>query len=178
MTQNTHIISRRGLLFAGAASLAIAACSGGTHTANAETEAKATGSDPYAGDEWRKLTEAQWKDRLSPAAFAVLRQEDTERAFSSPLEHEKREGTYHCAGCDLPLFSSATKFNSGTGWPSFYDVLPGAIGTSLDKKLFYTRTEYHCARCLGHQGHVFNDGPAPTGQRWCNNGVALTFRSA
>ena len=174
MTQRSFQISRRTLLLSGAATAIIAACSGGSREALAEN----TPDDPYAGNEWRKLTEAEWKARLSPEAFGVLRHADTERAFSSPLEHEKRQGTYHCAGCDLPLFSSDKKFDSGAGWPSFWDVMPGAIGTSEDHKLFYTRTEYHCARCLGHQGHVFDDGPAPTGQRWCNNGVALTFRPA
>ncbi len=178
MKQTSSPLSRRRLLFAGTASLVIAACSGGSREALAETAAEGARSDPYADSKWRRLTEAEWKDRLSPKAFGVLRKEDTERAFSSPLEHEKRKGTYHCAGCDLPLFSSETKFDSGTGWPSFWNHLPGAIGTKLDHKLFYTRTEYHCARCLGHQGHVFKDGPAPTGERWCNNGVALTFRPA
>ncbi|MEZ5953553.1 MAG: peptide-methionine (R)-S-oxide reductase MsrB [Hyphomonas sp.] len=174
----TRPLSRRHLLLAGAAAAVISACSGGGREAAAEAKAKAGGADPYADSEWRKLTEVEWKERLGPKAFAVLRKEDTERAFTSPLEHEKRQGTYHCAGCDLPLFSSDKKFDSGTGWPSFWDVIPGAIGTSADHKLFYVRTEYHCARCLGHQGHVFDDGPAPTGQRWCNNGVALTFRPA
>jgi len=170
-------LSRRGLLLSGVASLVIAACSGGSRN-EAEAGTPAGGEADWTDSDWRKLTEAEWKARLEPKAFAVLRQEATERPFTSPLEHEKRAGTYHCAGCDLPLFSSETKFDSGTGWPSFWDHLPGAMGTSLDHKLFYTRTEYHCARCLGHQGHVFEDGPAPTGQRWCNNGVALTFRPA
>jgi peptide-methionine (R)-S-oxide reductase len=108
----------------------------------------------------------------------VLRKEGTEPPGSSALNDEKRAGTYHCAGCDLPLFSSATKFDSGTGWPSFYDALPGALGTRTDFKLILPRTEYHCARCGGHQGHVFDDGPRPTGKRYCNNGVALRFEVA
>ena len=122
MKQMTAPFSRRRLLFAGTASLVIAACSGGSRSAAAEAET--SGSDPYADSKWRALTEAEWKERLDPKAFAVLRQESTERAFTSPLEHEKRAGTYHCAGCDLPLFSSETKFDSGTGWPSFWNHLP------------------------------------------------------
>jgi peptide-methionine (R)-S-oxide reductase len=125
--------------------------------------------------EWN-LTEAQWRARLSPAAFAVLRQHGTEYAFSSPLDHEKRNGIYDCAGCDLALYSSKTKFDSGTGWPSFYAPLPHAVETSVDNSMFETRTEVHCRRCGGHLGHVFDDGPRPTGLRYCMNGVALAFK--
>ncbi|MEM9706623.1 MAG: peptide-methionine (R)-S-oxide reductase MsrB [Pseudomonadota bacterium] len=124
--------------------------------------------------EWQ-LSDAEWRQRLSPDAYAVLRKEGTERPFTSPLNDEKRTGVYSCAGCGLPLFASAMKFDSGTGWPSFFDALPNAVATKTDYKLLIPRTEYHCARCGGHQGHVFNDGPAPTGLRYCNNGVALTF---
>jgi peptide-methionine (R)-S-oxide reductase len=118
-------------------------------------------------EEWRKL--------LDRPAYRVLFEEDTERAFTSPLNEEKRKGTYICAACFLPLFDSDTKFDSGTGWPSFYQPLEGRMGTKRDFKLILPRTEYHCIRCGGHQGHVFNDGPPPTGQRWCNNGLALHF---
>ena len=123
------------------------------------------------------LTDAQWRQRLTPAQYHVLRQEGTERPGSSPLNAEKRKGTFQCAGCDLALFSSSTKYESGTGWPSFFDHLPGALQTKRDFHLILPRTEYHCARCGGHHGHVFNDGPKPTGLRYCNNGVALKFVS-
>ncbi|SJZ66625.1 peptide-methionine (R)-S-oxide reductase [Oceanospirillum multiglobuliferum] len=121
------------------------------------------------------LTEQEWRQRLTPEQFYILREEGTERAFSSALNDEKRKGIFHCAGCGLELFSSEMKYDSGTGWPSFFTVIEGHIETQLDFKLIYPRTEYHCARCGGHQGHVFNDGPKPTGQRWCNNGLALKF---
>lgn len=120
-------------------------------------------------------TEAEWKKLLTPEQFHILREEGTERAFTSPLDREYRKGTYVCAGCELPLFASEMKFNSGTGWPSFFTGLPGSLETKKDYKLVWPRTEYHCARCGGHQGHVFDDGPKPTGQRWCNNGLALRF---
>lgn len=121
------------------------------------------------------LTDKEWEKRLTPEQYEVLRHEGTERPFTSPLNAEKRKGNFVCAGCGLPLFSSSTKYDSGTGWPSFYQSIPGHVETSTDYKLIAPRTEYHCARCGGHQGHVFEDGPKPTGLRYCNNGVALKF---
>ena len=120
-------------------------------------------------------SEEEWRRRLTSEQYYVLREHGTERAGSSPLDQEKRAGTFVCAGCELPLFSSETKFDSGTGWPSFYAPLDNAIGTSEDRSLFFTRTEVHCRRCGGHLGHVFEDGPPPTGLRYCMNGVALNF---
>jgi peptide-methionine (R)-S-oxide reductase len=122
-----------------------------------------------------KLTPAEWRKKLTKDQYYILREEGTEPAGSSPLNAEKRKGTYVCAGCDLPLFKSETKYESGTGWPSFYAAIPGSVGTKVDYKIIVPRTEYHCLRCGGHQGHVFSDGPPPTGQRYCNNGLALKF---
>jgi peptide-methionine (R)-S-oxide reductase len=121
------------------------------------------------------LSDAEWKKRLPPAAYDVLRHEGTEHPFTSPLLNEHRKGVFACLGCDLPLFTSDKKFDSGTGWPSFFDVMPGHVLKKNDLSLGMDRTEYHCARCGGHQGHVFDDGPRPTGLRYCNNGVALKF---
>ena len=122
-----------------------------------------------------RKTDAEWRKLLTPSQYAVLRKHATERPFSSPLDREKRKGTFVCAGCRNPLYSSATKFDSGTGWPSFWKPLPGAIGTSTDRQLLIARTEVHCADCGGHLGHVFKDGPPPTGLRYCMNGDAMLF---
>ena len=123
-------------------------------------------------------SEAEWRRILSPAQFTVLRKHSTETPGTSPLNREKRKGTYACAGCELPLFASDTKFESGTGWPSFYQPLANAVGTSSDYSMLVKRTEVHCRRCGGHLGHVFDDGPKPTGLRYCMNGVAMTFAPA
>lgn len=138
----------------------------------------ASESDARAGRFEVTLSEAEWKKRLTPRQYAVLREGDTEPAGSSPLDREKRKGVFVCAGCGLPLYSSATKYDSGTGWPSFWKPLPNAVRTREDGLLFFKRTEVHCRRCGGHLGHVFNDGPKPTGLRYCMNGLAMKFRPA
>lgn len=131
-----------------------------------------------ASDDRIELSESEWQRRLDRSQFRVMREAGTERPHSSPLNANEKAGLYVCAGCDLPLFSSAMKYESGTGWPSFFTRIPGALETRLDLKMLLPRTEYHCVRCGSHQGHVFDDGPPPTGKRWCNNGVALKFLDA
>lgn len=130
------------------------------------------------GIEVLELSETQWRERLSEAEFHVLREAGTEPAHSSPLDKETRQGEFRCAGCDLVLFKSDMKYDSGTGWPSFFTHVEGHLLAQVDYKAIWPRTEYHCARCGGHQGHVFDDGPKPTGLRWCNNGLALSFVAA
>jgi peptide-methionine (R)-S-oxide reductase len=165
-----HPARRRFL--ASAAALGLAAGLGRPAAAASAAE------QAFAGSPFRKLGEADWRKRLPPASFDVLRQEGTERPFTSPLNTEHRKGVFVCLGCDLPLFRSEWKYDSGTGWPSFFRVVESNVGRKLDLKIGVPRTEYHCARCLGHQGHVFDDGPQPTGLRYCNNGVALKFLPA
>jgi len=142
--------------------------------ASAASASPAADAAPSRSDRVQKA-DAEWRAQLPPATYDVLRHEGTERPWSSALNAEHRTGQYACAGCGLALFASSAKFDSGTGWPSFFQPLEGAVETRTDYKLILPRTEYHCARCGGHQGHVFGDGPRPTGQRYCNNGVALRF---
>ena len=155
-----------GTALAGLAGLFAASRLGGTDTATAATTFEVT------------KTDAEWKAQLSPEAYKVLRHEGTERPFTSPLNDEHRNGTFACAGCALPLFASDTKFDSGTGWPSFYQPLENAVLEISDTSFFMTRTAVNCRRCNGHLGHVFNDGPKPTGLRYCMNGVSLSFMAA
>lgn len=155
-------MNRRNVLYSGLAGVL-------TMLALPQLTRAAEGDFPF------KLSDEEWKAKLTPEAYDVLRHEGTEYAFTSPLNNEKRAGVFHCAGCDQALFESEKKYDSGTGWPSFWDFIPGAIGTSIDNSLFMTRTEVHCTNCGGHQGHVFEDGPPPTGLRYCINGVSLRF---
>lgn len=185
-TRDKILLNRRrfavGSLAVGGSTLILTAC--GQAGANEPTTPSTPTRDNRKTDfmnstetniDWANLTRREWQDRLTDEEFYVLRKEGTERPFSSPLNDEKRAGTFVCSGCALPLFKTDTKFDSGTGWPSFFDHIEGAINTKRDFKLIVPRTEYHCARCGGHQGHVFKDGPRPTGLRYCNNGVALDF---
>ena len=153
----------------GGAALALAGCT---------PKAADAAPDAWATSPFRRISAADWKQRLGDASWRVLRHESTEQPFSSPLNDEHRRGAFVCKGCALPLFQSAWKYDSGTGWPSFFRVIEANIGSKTDRLIGIARTEYHCARCLGHQGHLFMDGPPPTGRRYCNNGVALTFQPA
>lgn len=183
MKHPNSTLSRRHFAVAGSA-LILAACTGQTNATAQEGHGQKTAttgktdtmpaSNEYEID-WANLSEREWEERLTEQEFYVLRKDGTERAFTSPLNDEKRPGTFVCAGCALPLFKTEMKFESGTGWPSFYTFIDGSLETKRDFKLVIPRTEYHCARCGGHQGHVFKDGPRPTGLRYCNNGVALDF---
>ena len=164
-------MNRRDLIYGGAT--ALAALAGTTALLRVGR------SEPAQAETFEVTkTDAEWRAILTDQQFAVLRQEDTEYPGTSPLLHETRKGNFSCAGCDLPLYSSQAKFDSGTGWPSFWEALPNAVGLKVDDSMFMARTEVHCRRCGGHLGHVFDDGPPPTGKRHCINGVALTFKPA
>ena len=162
------VFDRRSVLLGGVA-VALSGCA---------PEAADASEGQWANSPFRRISDAEWKRRLGDASWRVLRHEGTEQPFSSPLNDEHRRGVFVCKGCALPLFQSAWKFDSGTGWPSFFRVIEANIGTMTDRRIGIARTEYHCARCLGHQGHLVMDGPQPTGRRYCNNGAALTCQPA
>ena len=166
MSIQTPDPTRRRLLLS-AAALGLASCAPPVMAASADAT--------FVNSPWRKISDADWKKKLPPAAYDVLRHEGTEVPFTSALLKEHRKGTFVCLGCGLPLFKSEWKYDSGTGWPSFYQTIAANLGRKADFAIGVQRTEYHCAQCLGHQGHVFPDGPAPTGLRYCNDGVALRF---
>jgi peptide-methionine (R)-S-oxide reductase len=167
-------MQRREFLYGGTGAIALLVGGAALWTGRSMTPAQASAEGNFEVTK----TEAEWREILTANQFAVLREESTERPFTSPLNDEKRAGIFHCAGCDLPVYSSEVKYDSGTGWPSFWESLPNAIGTKEDNTLFMTRTECHCRRCGGHFGHIFNDGPPPTGKRHCLNGVSLKFKPA
>jgi peptide-methionine (R)-S-oxide reductase len=164
-------MNRRDFLYGSAAAFTLVAGGAALWRTQRPTDARAEAFEVMK-------TEAEWRGILTDAQYSVLREEATERAFTSPLNEEKRKGVFHCAGCDLPAYSSEAKYDSGTGWPSFWESLPDAVGTKEDNSLFATRTEVHCRRCGGHFGHIFDDGPPPTGKRHCLNGLALAFKPA
>ncbi|MET4684463.1 peptide-methionine (R)-S-oxide reductase MsrB [Brevundimonas faecalis] len=162
------VFDRRSVLLGGVA-VALPGCA---------PEAADASEGQWATSPFRRISDAEWRRRLGEASWRVLRHEGTEQPFTSPLNDEHRRGVFVCKGCALPLFRSGWKYDSGTGWPSFTRVMQANIGTKTDRLIGIARTEYHCARCLGHQGHLFMDGPPPTGRRYCNNGVALSFQPA
>jgi len=178
-------IDRRRFLALSGASAAVLALGVGRTSARAEEQGNMSAHETSANNTKQDLgfeplekSKAEWREILPPDRYAILFEQGTERPGSSPLDHEKREGTFVCAACFLPLFESRAKFDSGTGWPSFFEPIPNHVATQRDFKLLLPRTEYHCARCHGHQGHVFADGPPPTGKRYCNNGLSLEFAPA
>ena len=172
MNMSLPHLHRRAVLLTGGASLISAVTGGAAFAAPSKQEAA------FAASPFRKIADADWKKRLPRKSYSVLRKEDTEYPGTSPLLNEHRKGVFACLGCGLPLFSSAAKFDSGTGWPSFFRAIDSNVSFKTDLKIGIPRNEYHCAQCLGHQGHRFNDGPKPTGWRYCNNGVALKFVAA